>query len=159
VEKPGKPYIDSFPRFSTFDWPFVFVFCSPILTVSLVFPLLIALLSSSSVPLYWQFPSFFHFWLPFCLRLLCPYIDSFPRFSTFDCPFVFVFCTPILTVSLVFPLLFALLSSSSVPLSWQFPSDKRAIKSGKTRETVNIGVQKTKTKGQSKVEKRGKLSI
>jgi hypothetical protein len=37
--------------------------------------------------------------------------------------------------------------------------DKRAIKSGKTRETVTIGVQKTKTKGQSKVEKREKLSI
>ena len=116
------PYIDSFPRFSTFDCPFVFVFCTPILTVSLVFPLLIALLSSSSVPLYWQFPSFFHFWLPFCLRLLYPYIDSFPRFSTFDCPFVFVFCTPIVTVSLVFPLLIAPLSSSSVPLYWQFPS-------------------------------------
>ena len=102
------PYIDSFSRFSTFDCPFVFVFCTPIVTVSLVFPLLIAPLSSSSVPLYWQFPSFFHFWLPLCLRLLYPYIDSFFRFSTFDCPFVFVFCSPILTVSLVFPLLLSL---------------------------------------------------
>jgi hypothetical protein len=67
-----------------------------------------------------------------------------------------------LTVSLVFPLLIAnqkWKNEGNCQYRGTEDEDKRAIKSGKTRETVNIGVQKMKTKGQSKVEKPGKLSI
>jgi uncharacterized phage protein gp47/JayE len=60
------------------------------------------------------------------------------------------------TVSLVFP---QWKNQGNCHYRGTEDEDKGAIKSGKTRETVNIGEQKTKTKGQSKVEKPGKLSI